>query len=152
MQNLYKRFAASGRKEVWGIRFEIAGLLLALGTALFQATITDWFPKYQQEAVAYSQESINIVLLESLKQVSSQLASDDPEFRKRSSDQVYEQTGRAINQMIRDHDHRRSVDRGQGSTFSNFRLALFAISGVLIIFGKYLVMRHKHEALASVGS
>jgi hypothetical protein len=135
----------TANQEVLGLRCEIVGLALAVGAAVFQY-FSDWFPTYHRDAIALTQGSNTIDTMATLQLLSRQMNEADPQMRKQISDDIHDRTSRVIREVMDDRNQRKSVARGQQSLFSTLRLASFMLGAFLIVVGKWLVMRHKHQA------
>lgn len=132
-------------QEVWGLRIELLGLILALGTAMFQAAIVDWFTGYQRDSIAVSQESVNLDVLASIQQLAHLIASPTEDLRRYGVESVERSTSHGTNTIDEYQRQRKRVTEGQQAIFAKIRLWLFFIGAALVILGKYLVMDHKHE-------
>lgn len=133
--------------ELLGLSLEIVGLLLALGAALYQAVVTDWFSNYHRDAIALAQGSSTIDTMASLQLLSRQLNEADANVRRQINDDLHERTGRVIRAVIEDREQRTNVARGQQSSYGSVRLYLFGVGALFVVLGKWLVLLHKSAAV-----
>lgn len=100
-----------------------------------------------RRAIALAQGSSTIDTMASLQLLSRQLNEADADVRRQINDDLHERTGRVIRAVIEDREQRRSVARGQQSSYGSVRLYLFGVGALFVVLGKWLVLLHKSAAV-----
>ena len=135
------KFTMTASREVWGLRFELAGLLVVLAATLWQLTVTDWWDQQLREWQAYIQEDVNLAVLLSLKDLGYLATVEDKTTRQRVATEIYERTSRAVNDAISKREERRKAIRdGQPETFAKVRMVLLLLGAGLLVVGKWMTL------------
>ena len=130
-------------KELLGLRLEIAGLVTVLLATVWQGSFTDWFDRNNRNWIAYTQETVNFATLRALNDISKQVGLADPEAQRKLRDEVSDTVHQAYLKAIDERDQRLALQHGQASVFGSIRYAMVLVGAALVIFGKWLVLRHK---------
>ncbi len=135
------KFTLTRSREVWGLRFELAGLLVVLAATFWQLTVTDWWDQQLREWQAYIQEDVNLAVLLSLKDLGYIATVEDKTTRQRVSTAIYERTSRAVNDAISKREERRKAIReGQPEAFAKVRMVLLLLGAGLLVVGKWMTL------------
>ncbi len=133
--------------EISGLQCEVLGLLFLLIAAVWQAQFNDWFDKTARDWQSYIQEDVNIALLTSIEELSKQGLGKTEMAKQDAWNKIYERTSQAVNKAIRERTSRENLDMGQARIFGWIRFFFFTLGAILIVVGKYLVLRHKRSNL-----
>ena len=130
------------QEEIWGLRFELAGLIIVFFATVWQVTFTNWFDEQNTEWQFFIQEEVNMAVLASQMDIASMISTEDKNTKKRLSQIVYNRDGEAINKALQERDKRHSFfDKGQGYYFQAIRSSLLILGSILLAFGKWLSLR-----------
>jgi hypothetical protein len=130
--------------EVVGLAAEVIGLMILLLTALWQASVTDWFDTLPAQSQYFIQETANLAVLQALGKSARALNESDPERRRAYVDEVDDVTRKAMSRLVEDRTRTDAVLKSQGSWLKLVRHSLFVIGATLVVVGKTLVLRHKY--------
>jgi hypothetical protein len=131
----------SGTREVWGLRFELAGLLLVLAATIWQANITDWWDEQLREWQALIQEDTNLALLVSVGNLEHLETTKDDYIRQQLAIDIKDRTSRVANKIIEDRQRRpATMSEGQAGAAAKVRRFLLIFGAGLVAVGKWTTM------------
>ena len=134
------------KTEIWGLRCEFYGALIATVCLGYQYLFTDFFGSYSLDALAENQTTANADILRAIHLLSRQVATKDEDEANRRAADVSDKTGADIENVIRANAERRAVLSGQGSVFKTVLNWLTVIGALVLVLGKWLQLRHKEGA------
>jgi len=128
-------------KEVWGLKFEVAGLFLVVFATVWQVAFTNWFEEQGREWQALIQEDANVSILSSQIHLANALATDSAILRKELAGKVYERNSDAYSKQIRERDKRREfMKHGQSAYFGTVRSIFLVLGTLALLIGKWLTL------------
>ena len=138
-----------GKMEIWGLRCEFYGALIATVCLGYQYLFTDFFGSYSLDTLAENQTTANADILRAIHLLSLQVATKDEDEANRRAADVSDKTGADIENVIRANAERRTVLSGQGSAFKTVLNWLTVIGALVLVLGKWLQLKHKERAATS---
>ena len=137
------------KREIWGLRCEFYGALIATLCLGYQYLFTDFFGSYALDKLAENQTTANADILRAVHLLSLQVATKDEDQAKRIAADVWDKTSADIQTVIQANDERRALLAGQGSAFKTVLNWLTAIGALVLVAGKWLQLEHKARAATS---
>ena len=129
--------------EVRGLAIEIAGLVMLVVAAIWQASVTDWFDTFPAKSQYFIQETANLAVLRAQDSTALALAEEDAAKRKQRLYEVSDLTRKATGDLVKTRMQVETVEKSQGALLKLVRHALFVFGALLIVVGKFCVLRHK---------
>jgi hypothetical protein len=130
------------QQEIWGLRLELAGLIIVFFTTVWQVLLTDWFDEQKKEWQFYIQEEVNMAVLASQMDIASMISTEDKSREQSLWLDIYNRNGGAINKALQERDKRRTFfEKGQGYYFQSIKSSLLMLGSILLAFGKWLAIR-----------
>jgi hypothetical protein len=139
------RWKLSRDSEVWGLRFELFGLLVVVAATFWQAVLTDWWDLQLREGQAWIQEDVNIAELESIRNLADLAATDDAALRQRIATSISNTTSKAISDAIGKRKERaKAISQGQPELFASIRTWLLVLGAAFLAIGKWMTLQGVH--------
>lgn len=123
--------------ELWGHRFELAGLVVAIIAGFWQAQVSGWWSEQSPEWQYLIQNEVNYSVLSALGDLGMIFSGDDPELSREHGIRLHHEMVEAISRAMEMRDKRKIALQGEAAAASNTRFGLFVLGALLVLLGKY---------------
>ena len=131
----------SKKSEVLGHRLELLGLVFALLATIWQSSLGGWWDKQGPEWQYWIQEEVNIAVLNSIGNLAMLSQMQDSQEKQDFAITLRNETSTAVMQAISMRDERAKQQNGAAEVLSNIGVVMYFLSGLLFVFGKFIVYR-----------
>lgn len=130
------------KKELWGIRLELLGLIALLIGGFWQAKFSGWWDQELPEWQSWIQENVNFAILSSLDNIAAIEIIEDKKLRESLAEDVRKRVYQTISDSITKRDNRKAaMDKGQASVFWNVRDFFLILGALFLVVGKWLSLQ-----------
>lgn len=133
------------KRTAWSELIELIGLILLLTAAAWQIFFTDWWDSTADSWHSTIGRQIQQDTLHIIGEIGPLVAENNDEKRWDRANKIQTEAGKAVVAAVAEKERREKALNGQAHAFNIIRIGLFIIGSILMIIGKAMRVRVKHN-------